>query len=83
VLCYFFLLAIFHWKNMLVSMQMGQVTSLKEPVKTAIQIHEAFINTNCLRYYCQTMLQELKITPERLGGGIGKKFRNDMFQWCK
>jgi hypothetical protein len=59
---------------------MGEVVSLDEPVKSVTSIHESFVNADCLRYYCRAILRELGIAPDKLGGGIGDKFINDMFQ---
>jgi hypothetical protein len=55
---------------------MGEGTLLDKPIKSVTHIHESFVNADRLQYYQQGILRDLKLAPEKMGGGIG-----DMFQW--
>ena len=62
---------------------MGDYNSVDKPTASVTKIHESFVNANWLRYYWNTLIQELNLVPDKLGNGIGDKFIIDMFHWEK
>ena len=47
---------------------MGKVNAEGE-MESITNIHESFLNSNCLQYHCRQMLVEMDLVPEKLGGG--------------
>ena len=61
---------------------MGKPCNDEFGLDSVTSIHPSYQNTNRLAYYRRKLLVDMKLVPDKLGGGVGEKSIMDMFGWA-